>query len=298
MSATIMLVRRCLLAVWIFALSLQLASCVAPRQRMGVVYDTRTPDQTLMDVRMPPADGKLHPGLVFIHGGGWLYGNRDHHDTIARRFAEGGYVTATVEYRLAPEGRYPKAVQDVGCALSHFRAHASEYDLDPDRVAIFGYSAGGHLAALVAVAGQHPSHVPDCAAGGTHPPRAVIAGSAPLDLRGQDNVVLSTFLGGSEDEHPDRYVTGSPITHVRPGLPPFLLLHGSGDLIVDNDQSLDMQAQLRAAGNQAEVMQVAGGGHLTAAGAGLSDQQWLSAEKTPESWLAMLDFLERTVGAP
>jgi c-di-AMP phosphodiesterase-like protein len=68
--------------------------------------------------------------------------------------------------------------------------------------------------------------------------------------------------------------------------------------LVSSDESLSMQAQLRATGNQAELMQVAGGGHLTSAGSGLTDQQWLSAEKTPEAWLAMLDFLERTVGAP
>jgi acetyl esterase/lipase len=273
-------------------------SCAAPRQKLGVVYDDRTPEQTLMDVRMPAADGKLHPGIVFVHGGGWLYGNRDHHDTIALRFAQGGYVTATVEYRLGADGRYPKAVQDVGCALSHFRAHAAEYDLDPQRVAIFGYSAGGHLASLVGVAGQHPLHVPDCAAGGTYAPRAVIAGAPPIDFRGRDNPVFRSFLGGSEDEHPDRYQTASPITHVRPGLPPFLFLHGSSDILVSSDESLSMQAQLRATGNQAELMQVAGGGHLTSAGSGLTDQQWLSAEKTPEAWLAMLDFLERTVGAP
>jgi acetyl esterase/lipase len=126
----------------------------------------------------------------------------------------------------------------------------------------------------------------------------VIPGAGPHDLRDTEHDVLTDFLGGSPEEEPERYALASPIVHVGPDEPPFLLINGGADWLVDVDQSRAMRARLRAAGNQAELLSVAGGGHLVSHGSDPGEVQFAVSLDTPEAWLAVADFLDRTVGAP
>lgn len=97
-----------------------------------------------------PAD--VLPGLLFLHGGGWVIGDLDSHDHLARSLANGaGCTVLAVDYRLAPEHRFPAAIEDGAAALRHFAAHAAAFGVDPARLAVGGDSAGGSMAAVLAL---------------------------------------------------------------------------------------------------------------------------------------------------
>lgn len=288
---------RALAALFALALAAGLSpACGAPRALEDISYDPRFGDSTVMDVYLPDEAGP-RPGVLFIHGGGWRTGSRGEYRDAAKRLARSGYVTGNIEYRLVGEGGgYPATVQDCLCALAHFRAHAPEYNLDPRRVALFGYSAGGHLVSLLGVAARAPSHQPDCAAGPTDPPNAVIVGAGPSNLRGRDHRWVREFLGGTEAERPDIYAVASPITHVGPGKPPYLFVGGSADWFVSIDDAYAMRDALVASGNDARVHKVTGGGHILNATTDNADLTLGTSDLTPEAWVTVMDFLERTVG--
>lgn len=260
-----------------------------------VSYDDRHGDSTIMDVYVPSGDGPF-AAVMMVHGGSWSGGDRTEYSQAAKRLAQSGYVAATIEYRLTPAGKYPIDVQDCLCALAFLRAHASDYHLDPARVAAWGYSAGGHLVSLIGAAADDPNHATDCAAAGGHavaPPAAVVAGAAPVDLRGWGAV--SGYLGGNPDQIPDTYAEASPITHVHAGMPPYLFINGNADLIADPAKATHMRDAMRADGDDASQFIIAGGGHLlNASSAGEWDVE--AADLTPEAWLAAVAFLDRTVG--
>lgn len=277
------------------------AGCRDVEVRVGICYDDRH-DVTELDLYLPdgepPAIG--WPAVLAIHGGGWRGGvTRSAMADFSERLAGAGYAVINVDYRLVPAGVYPAAVQDVLCALAFTRAHAAEWGVDPTRIAAAGYSAGGHLASLIGVAADHPMHQPDCAAGPTQPPVAVISGAGPEDLRAmpQFDAVID-FMGGTPDEVPAVYDAASPILHVDVAAPPFLMLHGTADWFVGLDQSTRMSAALRDVGVAADVLEIPGGGHVLNRGA--ASGRWelvVTSMDTPEAWLAMVDFLDRTIGA-
>jgi acetyl esterase/lipase len=256
-----------------------------------VRYDERFGEDTAMDVYV--AEGAdPHPTVMLIHGGAWIGGSKDEYTEAAKRLARSGYTAATINYRLAPEGEYPKIAQDCLCALSYLQKNAAQYHIDPDRIAVMGYSAGGHLASLVGVAWDDPFHAPDCAWGTPAPPRAVIANSGVHDLRGKDNFITETLFGAGPDEVPDKYAHASPMTHIGPGNPPFLFIHGTIDWWIDEDEADAMRDALVAAGNEARLYEVNGGGHITQT---TLDGQFIGGEAdlTTEAWIAVMDFLDR-----
>jgi acetyl esterase/lipase len=273
-----------------------LAGCTAPVEIHDVAYDDRFGDATTMDVYLPDEEGTARPAVLFIHGGGWRNGSKAAHAEAAARLARSGYVAASINYRLTPDGVFPRAVQDCLCALSFLRAHADEWGIDPARVAVAGYSAGGHLAGLVGVAADDPRLAPDCAAGPTFPPAAAIPGAGPMDLLDFQHDVVVDFVGVSAEEDPERWELASPLSHVGPDEPPFLFIHGSGDWFVEIDQARRMDEALRAAGNDSRVLELDGGGHLLNPGDQVGDLRVEMSMESPEAWLAIMDFLERKLG--
>jgi len=266
----------------------------------GVVYDERFGDSTTMDVYLPDNAETARPGVLWIHGGGWSSFHRDVHTDHAIRLARAGYVSATIDYRLVPEGVYTDLVKDCFCALAHFRANADAYGLDPDRVAIAGYSAGGHLVSMLGTTYDLDETAPDCGAGPAAPPNAVISGAGIHDMRAMpSSSVVSDFVGGSKKEVPEHYDVMSPILHIDADTPPYLMIHGTADLFVDVKQSEDMQDALSAEGIEARILIIEGGGHITNVGSDIGHADTVvSSIDTPEAWTVMSDFLERTIGAP
>jgi acetyl esterase/lipase len=276
-----------------------LAACTATGVSVDtdVSYDDRF-GATQMDVYRPD-DLLIRPAIVMIHGGGWSSFDRHTMDQDARRLAGAGYVVANIDYRLVPDGVYPRDVQDCLCALAYLRGHADVWGADPARIASMGYSAGGHLASMVGVAARAADVQPDCAAGVTAPTIAVVDGAGPSDLRTEPQVsTIIDYLGGTLDDLPARYAAASPIAHVAADSPPFLIVNGEDDWFVSDDaQALPMRAALEAAGVETHYLQVPGGGHLWNRGAdGDSWEIPLTSIDTPEAQEAIVDFLDHAIG--
>lgn len=288
---------RLLAALSVFALG-----CVAPVEHHDVPYDPRLGGAGTMDLYLPGDGPGAHPTVLFIHGGSWSGGDKDHFVNAGRRLARSGFVVASVNYRLVPDGVFPNNVEDCLCSLAYLRAHAADHGIDPDRIAVMGYSAGAHLAALVGLASEDPALAPDCEAAGGRPiapPAAVIAASGPQDMRtfwreAGNKASVDKIFGGSLDELPDAYDLGSPRFHVRPGAPPFLLL---GDAI-DFGGIEDMRNALADAGNDVRRLQIAGSLHILEQHDDPGIYEAGMASETPEAWIAIEDFLFRTLAAP
>ena len=270
-----------------------------------VSYDDRHGERTTMDVFLPDqaAPDSDRPAVLLIHGGGWRSFSKDGMRGDATQLARAGYVSASINYRLVPDAVFPENIKDVMCALAFFRGQAGELGFNPDRIAVMGYSAGGHLASMLGVATGAPELQPDCAAGPASPPNAVISGAGPQDMRLMPQVdAVTEFVGGTLDEVPDNYDQASPIFHVArntiEGEPPFLFVHGTGDIFVKLEQSQLMRDRLEETGNSATLLAIDDGGHLFNASADGGHAEGAVSTNTPEAWLAIFDFLADTVGAP
>lgn len=229
-----------------------------------------------LDVWRPPerAPERRDPAIVLVHGGGWDQGSRGG-GSLPGVLASRGYVVFDIDYRLATptSPSWRQATGDVRCAVGWVTAHAARYGVDPERIGLLGFSAGGHLALLAAYATDEPRLPASCAAGdGTV--RAVAALYPVTDLaalyrtRAQGGsrspdvpALVRRFVGGTPTTVPDRYRIASPITHVGPGVPPTFLAHGTRDRVVPIGQSLQLARRLRHAGVPHRLVRLRGSGH-------------------------------------
>lgn len=234
-----------------------------------VAWATLGGQPLLMNIARPTAAG-AHPLVVFVHGGAWAYGDRNEYDGTIETVAANGFVAASVDYRLAGEaGNYfPTPVQDVRCAIRWLRDNAATYAIDPERVAIVGGSAGGHLAALVGLAQDETDFDGECPAKGSAAVSAIASFYGPSDLRasaygghevGQWNVDL--LLGSLAANAPDAAAKASPVLYVDANDPPVLLSHGDADAEVPLSESEALLATLQTAGVPSALVTVAGGEH-------------------------------------
>lgn len=224
-------------------------------------------DAQVLDLYIPTEGDGPFPLVIFIHGGGWLQGDKS---TLtieaAANLMRAGYAVASVNYRLSGEAPYPAAVEDVKAAVRWLRANAATYNLDPDRFAAWGSSAGGHLAALLGTTGDVPIFDNPALGNADVSSRvqAVIDWFGPTDLTviGDDFatsalcdeddaarmvVVVALFLGQTPVRAPDVAAAASPISYVTEDDPPFLIQHGSADCLVPVQQSEHLYAALVAA---------------------------------------------------
>ncbi len=217
--------------------------------------------ETVLDVMQPRAPAlKNRPGVIVIHGGGWIQGDKERMlATFCLPFVEHGFVVANVEYRLANAATAPAAVNDVMQAAKWFRDRAADYKVDPNQIVVTGNSAGGHLAMMVGM-------TPDAADLGPSIKVAAIINfygisDVPDQLQGAH---LQSYAVTWIPEQPGRMELAkklSPITYVRKGLPPVLSIHGDADPVVPYEQSVRLTKELKAAGDQAELITVPGGQH-------------------------------------
>lgn len=235
-----------------------------------IVYATIGERDLHMDIvrprELPPAP---LPVLVYIHGGAWREGS--YHTDLLYPFAQKGYLTASVEYRFTQEAIFPAQIHDCKAAIRFLRARASEYNLDPDRIAVVGISAGGHLAALLGTSGGVAELEGDL--GNAHYSsrvQAVIDIFGPTDIttmipdRGYRLAAVSPedeLVGGPVEEHMDLARQASPLTYVDKTDPPFLIVHGDEDKVVSIAQSEKLDKALREAGVESKFIRVRNAGH-------------------------------------
>lgn len=208
-----------------------------------------------------PKDLSVHPGVLLVHGGSWRRGNKQRMASVAERLAQHGYVAVSIDYRLAPKHKFPAQLYDCKAAVRWMRANAATLRIDPDHIGGFGYSAGGHLVALLATTDEDDD-LEGPAAVGAPPSRieAAVFGAAPTDLRAfLYNPTFYFFLGGSKDALPEIYAAASPINFVSADDPPMFLYHGRRDWMVDVSQSQSMMTSLLRAGVPAEYYEAPGG---------------------------------------
>jgi acetyl esterase/lipase len=191
----------------------------------------------------------LRPWLLMIHGGAWRGGDRREYSGFNRALAAAGVDVLAVDYRLAPEWRYPQQLEDVRLALEWVRSRAAALGLDPQAGHVMGRSAGGQLALKLAYgeSGEGLRLVISLYA----PADMVYAGTAPFNRRVLDaRAVLRDYLGSTWAEDPSRYRQASPLLGVeRQRLPPTLLLHGPDDAMVAFEHTRRLSLALRAQNN-------------------------------------------------
>jgi len=279
------------------------------RSPQTVTYATPGDYELRLDIWRPPGDAaggsRERPAVIMVHGGSWHADARGKTPLWDAWLADRGYVVFDVDYRLAPPPRWQDAPGDVKCAVGWVRENADRYGVDSDRIALVGYSAGGHLALLAAYTEGNSSLPPSCNVEDTGV-AAVASFYPPTDLTrlyemdwpwSRPNFVglgaTKRFLGGTPDTVPERYLLSSPTAHVDPGDPPTFLVHGGADRIVPLEQSELLTQRLERAGVSHRLLELPWANH---AFDHATDLSW-SGSGAQISRTALDEFLERHLAA-
>jgi acetyl esterase len=210
-----------------------------------------------LDAFVPEGEGPF-AACILVHGGGFTKGDKQTFITpIFEPLAKAGFAWFTINYRLAPHHAWPACAEDVATAIKWVKAHAVEYKVDVNRIALIGESAGGHLVSWAGVTGEGETRV-----------AAVVPFYAPHDLGVQVKKRgalggLAGLIGTEElnDAAWQKLADISPLNFIKSGLPPFLQIHGDADATVPYSQSVNFEAKMKAAGNTCETITILGGAH-------------------------------------
>lgn len=229
-----------------------------------------------MDVYYPEVADKAMPAIIYVHGGAWISGDKasDEGVKFIPELVAQGYIVASVNYRLAPEHKFPAQIEDVKCAVRHLRANAAKYGIDPRRIGAVGASAGGHLVALLGT--SDPSSGLEGSCGYSEESSRV---QVVVDLCGPTDLAVLLFdvdyvswveeyyntaaeqVLGTRDPEAEIVSTVSPVTHVTSDDPPFLIIHGDEDILVPLSQAEILYDQLVAAQVPATLVVVQNASH-------------------------------------
>ncbi|MEG3974317.1 alpha/beta hydrolase [Microcoleus sp. herbarium8] len=214
------------------------------------------PDGVSLKINLyrPMQIGK-YPAIIMLYGGAWQRGNPDYNEEFNRYMAARGYCVVAIDYRHAPKYQFPAQLEDVQAALSYIKTNAGDWEIDLDKIALMGRSAGAHLAMLTTYGSS------------VLPIRAVVNYYGPNDLiRGYNDppfpdaldvrAVLRAFLGGTPEELKELYRRASPINYIKPNLPPSLLVYAGRDHIVQAKFGRSLYERLRATGNRAILLEI------------------------------------------
>ncbi|HVW95815.1 MAG TPA: alpha/beta hydrolase [Mucilaginibacter sp.] len=239
----------------------------------NIPYANDTLKKHLLDIYLPPAKKKVYPLIVWIHGGAWMlndkYADMSYMTQTLKAFADSGYAIASIDYRYSTTAKFPAQIQDCNQAIQFLYDHAKKYSLDRSRIALIGFSAGGHLASLLALSNNN--HVQDFYPVGTKSKfkiRLCLDFYGPADfttLTGKDRTdaksPVSLLLGGLVDSVPEIAKKASPVTYIDKHDPPFLIVQGEKDESVNPEQSKLMSTRLSAAGINNKLIIVPGAPH-------------------------------------
>lgn len=232
---------------------------------------TTNPAQTL-DLLLPrtPATSDPLPIVMNIHGGAFKMGDKSGGlEDVIPLVASGHYAAASINYRLSGEAVWPAQIHDCKAAVRWVRANADSYHLDPRHIGVIGQSAGGHLVAMLGTTGGNESqegtlgpHVGtdsrvQCVVDQFGPTELLTMGGTHDNLHSPE----ADLIGGPVQEHQDVARQASPITYVKPDLPPFLVIHGDQDTTVPFNQSERIAAALKQAKVDCTFIVVQGAGH-------------------------------------
>jgi acetyl esterase len=239
---------------------------VQPRVELGIMYASPGGVPLKLDAYLPGSPGP-HPGVILIHGGAFRFGDREWERYLATALVDAGFAAFSIDYRLAPAFPFPAAIDDVLAAVAWVRAHAAEYGVDPREIGAIGESAGGHLAAMLAVLGRDSLDMGSRIA-------AAVSWSGPMDLnalvRDAGDVVsagglttrdvVEQFLACRRVSCVRLFRKASPLTFVDPSDAPMLLVN-SVEEFIPIAEARKMAAELRRAGVSVRVIEMPGDKH-------------------------------------
>ncbi len=258
-----------------------------------------------LDLLIPKAQGR-HPLVVYVPGGGFVVSPKIGAARMRRYVASAGYVVASVEYRTTRHGAtYVEGVADIRAAIKFLLAHADEYEIDIDRIGVWGESAGGYLASMVGLTNGDSRLNPD----GTKVAAVVDKfGASSLDrlAEGFDQEAMDAtyaprsaiarYIHGPQaqlvSDSPAALKAADPITYVSSTAPPFLLFHGSDDRLISPLQTALLHAALRASGADSTRYLITGAGHGDIAIKSGEEKFWT----TVPMMNILVDFLGHTLG--
>jgi acetyl esterase/lipase len=234
------------------------------RVTAGITYLTASNWEAKLDVYRPATPGP-HPTILHIHGGGWTGGSRETVVLRALPYLQMGFAVVNVSYRLARVAPAPAAVEDCLCALKWIAQNAKEYEFDLTRVAVTGYSAGGHLALTTGMIPPTAGLDRQCPGTGLPKVAAIVNWYGITDVNdlldgANRRAYAVTWLGSAENrDGVARRV--SPLTYVRRELPPVLTIHGDADPTVPHAHGTRLHAALQSAGATSELVTIPKGLH-------------------------------------
>lgn len=215
----------------------------------GIEYASGDDYRLTLDVYVPEGEGP-HPAILAVHGGAWRSGSKFVWFRHARKLARAGFVVVAINYRKAPMFQFPAQLYDCKAAIRWMRKNSDEYKIDPEQIGAIGYSAGGHLAAMLGTTdredGLEGSHIPEDQEISTRI-QAVASGGAVCEFSWIDEKsrALCYWLGKTRGDAPEVYKRASPISYVTPDDPPFYFFHGGKDWVVPDSSPKAMHAQLQ-----------------------------------------------------
>jgi len=226
------------------------------KEYLDIPYASQSPAQKL-DVFMPEEINVKNPVLIWIHGGGWKSGDKSDFKKTNRikELRKRGYAVVAINYRLSGEAIFPAQIFDVKAAIRWVKSNATAYQFNPDKIGLWGSSAGGHLVSLAGTSGG-VAELEDLKmgnAGYSSKIQAVVDWYGPIDLLQMDEMAMaqgcsssvhslanspeSEFMGFQLTIHPDQVNKANPITYITADDPPFLIEHGLADCTVAHAQS-------------------------------------------------------------
>lgn len=211
-----------------------------------------------LDVHVPDGAGPF-PAAILVHGGGWVAGDKAQYITyIFQPLADAGFAWFSINYRLAPQYKFPADAEDVEQAIRWVKANTARYNIDASRIALIGESAGGHLVSFVGARNRPGVRV-----------AAVVSMygihdfiSASVAWKPVPTEILQLFgIRAVDAESAPLLISASPVIYVKKDMPPFLLMHGSKDEDVPYEQSVEMCEKMKQVGARCELMTVEGAPH-------------------------------------
>ncbi|MFY0654939.1 MAG: alpha/beta hydrolase [Cyclobacteriaceae bacterium] len=230
-----------------------------------------------LDLFIPKNLDNKTPCIVGLHGGAWIKGNRRNFHRACRGLAERDYIAASVSYRLAGEAPFPAQIQDIQAAIRWLKKNAETYQIDPDRIGVAGFSAGGHLATLVASSGNSEGAWPKLDdLEGDAMVRVAIPMAAQSDLEtdrirkvsaSEEQYFYRVFLSGSLSENPETYRLASPLVHLDKNDPPVAFICGSKDN--ESTRGSSYRSKMTKLGIDHDLLVIDGAPHVF-----LTNPQW------------------------
>jgi acetyl esterase/lipase len=232
----------------------------------NIVYGNADGVDLKMDIYYPAKSDEKTTAVLYVHGGAWIKGDKSEGagSLFIPALVSSGYLVAAINYRLAPQYKFPANIEDVNCAVRYLRANALKYGINPDKIGALGGSAGGHLVSLLGV-----TDITDGFAGNGRNSDQSSRVQAVVDMFGPTDIPLMfnndskgmAAIFGSNDKNSSIIQNASPVNHISADDPPFLIIHGNMDTVVPIEQSQEFYDRLVAAGVPAKLVIVNNAGH-------------------------------------